>query len=526
MLPRTVLLMALLLVGSAALARPPRDDDDDRPARARPVHQPVRHDPEDDDDDRPASAGPSGPAPVSPADNHAGSRPDEEDDKPAAPAASVRDGHDDDDDDEPSRAETPIIVTALRLDVAREDIEPALGATRYSLTNDAIEARPGGETTTLAQILQQVPGVANGGSGPLIVRGARGAVQYRFNNVIIPDSMGDVGERLSSRLAARVDLLTGALPAQYGGGAVVNVVTKNGTYLKGGQAELYGGSHHELEPAFEASLSHGATSGFVSASLLSSRLGLPAPDGSATPLHDRTRQAEGFAFLDHVLDDRSRVSLIVGGARERFEIPALRGTAASALSTRRERGGYLAASYLFAAGQTTLQASLFARRASSRLVGPAPRADRRSSGGVQVEAVQAIGAAHKLRAGTVLAAERLSGAGGARTRQRSIQSLFLQDEWIVTDGLTLNAGLRLDRAGSQSGGSALGPRLGIVYQHAETTFHAAYAHYFLAAPLDRLPLPTPHGPSATIISTLAFNTSPARSPLASTLTGSAPATSC
>jgi outer membrane cobalamin receptor len=395
----------------------------------------------------------------------------DDDDRPRVAAPSVAP-----DDDDEKAPDTAIIVTARRLDVARESVEPALGATRYSLTNDTIEARPGGETTTIGQVLQQVPGVAEGGSGRLVVRGVRGGVEYRLNNIILPDALGDVGERLSSRLAARIDLLTGALPAQYGlsAGSVVNIVTKSGAYLAGGQAELYGGAHGEFEPAFEAGGSRGKTSGFVSASYLTSRIGLAAPDAGASPQHDRTRQVEGFGYLDHLIDGASRVSLIVGSSNEKFEVP-------DGVSRRAEANHYAVASYLLTSGATTLQASLFGRASVSRLRGPVAFAAHGTNVGTQVEAVHKLGAAHVLRVGTVVSEERQRGVA-----HRSSGSLFAQDEWSAAKKVTVNGGLRFDRVSGGGGGTMLGPRIGVVWQPgAGTTLHAGYARYLVPAPIER-----------------------------------------
>jgi len=78
----------------------------------------------------------------------------------AAVPASAQPDRDEDDGDEPRQPVTEIVVTAQRLDVARARIEPSLGASTYTLSNEAVENRPSGETTNLAQILLQAPGVA------------------------------------------------------------------------------------------------------------------------------------------------------------------------------------------------------------------------------------------------------------------------------------------------------------------------------------------------------------------------------
>ena len=238
----------------------------------------------------------------------------------ALPALAHAAEPDADGDDGPAKPVTEVIVHAKRLDAARANIEPSLGASTYSLTNEAVESRPGGETVSINQVLLQVPGVQQDGSGQLHVRQSQGALQYRINNVIIPEGMSDLGESISARIAQKVDLVTGALPAQYGfqAGGVVNVTTKNGVYLNGGQAELYGGGQGEIEPAFEYGNSIGATNVFVSGSFLRNQAGLASLNGSANPSHDRTDQIDGFAYLDRALTGDSRVSLILGAVGRPF----------------------------------------------------------------------------------------------------------------------------------------------------------------------------------------------------------------
>ena len=52
-----------------------------------------------------------------------------------------------------------IEVIAKQLDVAREQIEPRLGATVYDFSRPTIETQPQGENQSLNQLLLQAPGV-------------------------------------------------------------------------------------------------------------------------------------------------------------------------------------------------------------------------------------------------------------------------------------------------------------------------------------------------------------------------------
>jgi hypothetical protein len=60
---------------------------------------------------------------------------------------------------------------AARLDQAREEIAPPLGATTYTLDSRGLLDQPGDENRSLPQSLRQLPGVTLGPSGELRVRG-------------------------------------------------------------------------------------------------------------------------------------------------------------------------------------------------------------------------------------------------------------------------------------------------------------------------------------------------------------------
>jgi hypothetical protein len=60
---------------------------------------------------------------------------------------------------------------AARLDQAREEIAPPLGATTYALDSRHLLDQPGDENRNLAQSLRQVPGVTLGPNEQVRVRG-------------------------------------------------------------------------------------------------------------------------------------------------------------------------------------------------------------------------------------------------------------------------------------------------------------------------------------------------------------------
>ncbi len=185
---------------------------------------------------------------------------------------------------------------------------------------------------------------------------------------------------------------------------------------------------------------------------------------------------------------------------------------------------YAIVSYLHAGDRFTSQVSLFGRY-SSLTFSPDARGDilyngisqtadkKDAAAGLQAEAVYPLGTAHILRGGVLLQADRAEsrttsqvmlinndpaspGFGdqiGSRpitlndhsARTAVTMSLYLQDEWTVIDGVTLNYGLRLDRFDGLRDESQLSPRVNLVWRPTvATTVHAGYARYFSPPPFE------------------------------------------
>ena len=63
--------------------------------------------------------------------------------------------------------------------------------------------------------------------------------------------------------------------------------------------------------------------------------------------------------------------------------------------------------------------------------------------------------------------------------------LYVQDEWQLSEKLTMNYGLRADKVDAYVNEGQLSPRLGLVYQATDTTtVHAGYARYFTPPPAE------------------------------------------
>jgi outer membrane receptor for ferrienterochelin and colicins len=434
-------------------------------------------------------------------------------------------------------AVSDVVVTAARLNAARQSIQPSLGATTYSVTNETIQALPGADDQQLNLVVLQLPGVVQDGFGQLHIRDDHNNIQYRLNGTILPEGISVFGQTLSPRLVGKLSLITGAMPAQYGlrTAGVIDIQTKSGLFHNGGQVSLYGGSHGLYQPSFEYGGSAGETNFFVSGEYKRSQLGIESVDGSSTPDHDRTDQANLFAYGDRILGPNDRISFVGGYSNARFQIPNPRGLQPDGTytlngqteypselldETQRETTGYGIISYLHDSEKWTLQTSLTARYSTLTyrpdIVGEllyngiAQYAAKRDFAAVlQSEGVYRLTDAHTLRGGIILQNERgeskttsqvfpVDGGGvqigdspatviddGGETQWT--YSAYVQDEWKLLSNVTLNYGLRFDAYDGYRRESQVSPRVNLVWQAADSTaFHAGYARYFTPPPFENV----------------------------------------
>jgi hypothetical protein len=211
----------------------------------------------------------------------------------------------------------------LRLHVARQQIQPALGATSYNFSPEALQNIPQGENAPLNQVLLQAPGVAQDSFGQIHLRGEHANVQYRLNGVELPEGLSVFGQVITQRFAQSLSLITGSLPAQYGfqTAGVVDIQTKTGTTNPCGSVSMYGGSWNWLEPSIEYGGHSRSVDYFVVADGLHNDRSIENPTSSYNAIHDTTNQFHGLAYLSDIIDPDTRVSLILGGFDGSFQIP-------------------------------------------------------------------------------------------------------------------------------------------------------------------------------------------------------------
>jgi len=438
-------------------------------------------------------------------------------------------------------------VVAQRLNRARNGLLPETGSSIYRFDQQDITALPQGVQTPVNQVLLQAPGVAQDSYGQVHVRGEHANLQYRLNGIILPESLTGFGQALDTRYIDRVNLLTGALPAQYGyrTAGVVDLQTKDGAFVNGGRVDLYGGSYYHLEPSVEYGGSHGAFNYYVTGSYLQNDFGVESPTPDHNPLHDHTQQGKVFGYFSYLLTPTSRLSLIVGDAESTFEIPNNPGQqqvynlngvctvpvppgpcsvdSATLNENQREANRYGILALQGAVGsQIDYQLAAFTRYSkvvfmpdyNGDLVfnGVASNVNRSSfATGLQGDGSYRLNEAHTVRTGAFVSLERavsdttssvfpavtcgplpcqdsdmpLPPIDDNHAQRAWLYGVYLQDEWRPIDKLTVNYGVRADLVQAYVTASQVSPRVGAVYQATpQTTLHAGYARYFTPPPTE------------------------------------------
>src|SRR5467141_2549807 len=200
-----------------------------------------------------------------------------------------------------------IIVQSQELDISREQIVPSLGATRYTVGPDRLDSQAQGENASFNQTILRFPGVAQDSFGQLHVRGEHANLQYRIDDVLLPESIPGFGQELQTRLADNISLITGSLPAQFGfrTTGVLDIHTKSGTVFTGNEASIFVGSFDTVMESFERGGVVGQLSYYVSESYLHNGIGIENPTRSANPIHDDTDQEKLFTYSSYIIDDTS-----------------------------------------------------------------------------------------------------------------------------------------------------------------------------------------------------------------------------
>ena len=130
-------------------------------------------------------------------------------------------------------------VTVIgRLNQARNQIVPDLGATSYSIRAKPDLVGKSQGTTPLSMrssCARRAWRRIRRRTGTLHVRGEHANLQYRINDVLLPEGISGFGLELDPRFVESMQLITGSLPAEYGfrTAGIVDIQTKSGAFDTG-----------------------------------------------------------------------------------------------------------------------------------------------------------------------------------------------------------------------------------------------------------------------------------------------------
>jgi TonB dependent receptor len=278
---------------------------------------------------------------------------------------------------------------------------------------------------------------------------------------------------------------------------------------------------------------------FLTGRYFTSSLGIENPTSAPEAIHDLTQQERGFGYISTIIDPTLRVSFITGASLGKFQIPNNPGQTpllASAFGVtsfdsshldenQQERTYFNVLSVQKSANDVDFQLSYFNRYSSLHFVpdvvgdllfnGVASDVYRATfANGLQGDGSYRVNDAHTLRTGFSVTAEKTQNTNqstvepctlcdgtdnvdapltvtDASAKLGWLYAVYVQDEWKITNQLTINAGLRFDQMDEYVSANQLSPRINFVLTPLPgTTLHAGYARYFtppqqtIAAPVN------------------------------------------
>jgi len=428
-------------------------------------------------------------------------------------------------------------------DQRRDNIEPKTGTFVETKTQKDLDALPQGANINISDLVLQYPGVSQDStsSGDFHVRNEHANVQFRLNGIWLPDGVSGYSQFLDTSFLKSMSLITGALPAQYGfhTSGIMDITTKGGTELQGGEIGVYGGSRETFTNYFNYGGVKDNTEYFFTGRYFDTGLGLENPAASLNAIHDQSALGRFFGYTSTALDESNRISTIVGMAVQRFQIPdnpgqpvnvggfsgvggapytvygIANGNSSAINENQYEKNAFAVVAWQHSAGDIDSTLEYFSRYSSLHYV-PDVFNDLlfnnvatdvfRSSflNGIQGDMAYRITNVHTIRVGFIVDGEQttvanttavlpLDPAGEAIDAPFNIVDStskfgwlmggYIQDEWKVTDHLTLNTGVRFDQMLAFVNANQISPRFNLTYNPWwGTVFHAGYSRNFTPPP--------------------------------------------
>lgn len=191
------------------------------------------------------------------------------------------------------------------------------------LNRTAIQTSP--TQNSLDKMLDTLPGVVPFSYNEPVVNGFHG-VTYNIDGAPLPlATTSNFAEIVDPKNIDSLELLTGAIPAEYGGdrmGGVVNIITNRPSDIPQGFFGTLtggGGNQNQYIGQLETASRFGSTEAFFNANSQSTSRGLDAPTFDA--IHDNSSQSDQFLRMITQLSPRATLAFDYSNQLAQFQVP-------------------------------------------------------------------------------------------------------------------------------------------------------------------------------------------------------------
>jgi outer membrane receptor protein involved in Fe transport len=178
---------------------------------------------------------------------------------------------------------------------------------------------------SLDRLLETLPGVVQFSYNEPVINGFHG-VMYNIDGAPLPlATTSNFAEIIDPKVINSIELLTGAIPAEYGGdrmGGVVNIISNRPTDIPQGiYGTITGGFGNQAQGIGELDVDSrfGQSEAFLSANTYTTNRGLDAP--TYVPINDNSSNSDEFFRYMTMLNPRSSLAFDYSNQFTQFEIP-------------------------------------------------------------------------------------------------------------------------------------------------------------------------------------------------------------
>ncbi len=401
------------------------------------------------------------------------------------------------------------VTEHVEVSAAAEQVNPESSTTETLVNRKEIERAPGADrTNSLAMITDYVPG-ATLVHDQLHIRGGH-QVSWLVDGVPVPNTSiaSNIGPQFDPKDIDYLEVQRGGYSADYGDRsyAVFNVVPRSG-FERNNDAEFVAsyGSFHQTNDQFSIG-SHTERFAYY-ASVNANRTGLGLETPTPSVINNQASGGGGFTSLMYNVDQSNQLRLVASLRHDHYHIPNTPDQQAAGIrDIDHESDSFVNFSWVRTLSLgLLLTVSPFYHYNSAVFEGgqndtPVVATDDRASNYVGAQAsLGLVAGKHNARFGLYTYGQRDNTFFGLRANrpgepplnQRvnqlgSLEVLFLEDQFRITDWLTLNGGVRSTHFAGSLDENAVSPRAGAAVRlpRLNWVLRGFYGRYYQAPPLD------------------------------------------